>query len=118
MRKVAFLTRHPIKQRDQDKRTVTHRGIDNEACNKVRTNSIGAGKVFTHNNGPVQGKAHHDGQRSREHVGDNDGEQQTQQVAPVGGSLLPVEDPEEATDNAGDDTPEDEGDPVPVKIMK
>ncbi len=44
------------------------------------------------------------------------GEDEAEEVAPVGGGLLPVEDAEEDADDGRDDAPQDEGDPVPLEL--
>jgi hypothetical protein len=44
------------------------------------------------------------------------GEEEAEEVAPVGGGLLPVEHAEEDAHDGRDDAPQDEGDPVALKL--
>ncbi len=64
-------TRHPVDERDKEEGPVAHGGVGDEAREEVGADGVGAGEVLAHDDAPVEGEAHHDGEGGREHVGDH-----------------------------------------------
>jgi hypothetical protein len=64
-------TGHPVDERDEEEGAIAHGGVGDEAREEVGPDGVGPGEVLPDDDGPVEGEAHHDGKRRREHVGDH-----------------------------------------------